>query len=55
MWLEGEIYAGLKRSPFMQKHHALSYGAAEKNCIGAQGTWFQTSAGLAWPIYFILC
>ena len=36
---------------FIQKHHALSYRAAEKNCIRAQGTLFQTSAGLARPIY----
>ena len=50
MWMEGEIYGGLKWSRFMQSHHALSYGAAEKNCINAWGTWFLTSAGLPWPL-----
>ena len=53
--MEGEIYAGLKRSPFMQKHHALSYGAAEKNCMGTWATRFEAAAGLAWPPYFIHC
>ena len=40
--MEGEIYGGLKQSPFIQNHHSLSYGAAEKNCIGAGGPGFRT-------------
>ena len=45
----------IKGSPFMQNHHAMSYGAAEKNCFGAWGTLVQTSGGPAWPLYFIHC
>ena len=48
--MEGETYCALK-GHIQPETPCLSYGAAEKNCIRAQGTLFQTSAGLARPIY----
>ena len=39
--MEGEIYGGLKQSPFMQKHHALSYGQQRKTALVPRGPGFR--------------
>ena len=36
-----EIYGGLKQSPFMQKHHALSYGQQRKTAWEPGGPGFR--------------
>ena len=39
--MEREIYGGRKRSPFMQKHHALSYGQERKTAWEPGGPGFR--------------
>ena len=53
------MYCGLTQSPFMQKCHALSYRAADNNCVDAQETLIQPKrpgarVPLAGP-YLLLC